>query len=102
MTIRMDAIYAVSDGVVAREIAGELIIVPLVAGIGDMEGELYTVNQTGKAIWDQLTGTQTLREIVAALAVDYGAPAGAIERDVCGLVEELLRRRILVEVAAAR
>ena len=52
----MDAVYAPSEDVVAREIEGELIIVPLVAGIGDMEDELYTLNETGRAIWDRLDG----------------------------------------------
>ena len=98
-TIRMDGIYAPSDDVVAREIAGELIIVPLVAGIGDMEDELYTLNETGKAIWDRLDGRTTLDRVVAALAQDYEAVAGEIEQDVHGLVQELVRRRMLVEVA---
>jgi hypothetical protein len=100
MTIRMDAVYAPSDDVVAREIEGELIIVPLVAGIGDMEDELYTLNETGKAIWDRLDGVMDLGGIVADLAQDYQAAPGEIERDVRGLVGELVRRRMLVEVAA--
>ena len=100
MAIRMEAVYAPSDDIVAREIEGELIIVPLVAGIGDMEDELFTVNETGKAIWDRLDGDTSLSGVVAALAEDYAAEAGEIERDVRGLVKELVRRRMLVEVAA--
>jgi len=46
--IRMEAAYIPSEDVVAREIEGELIIVPLAAGIGDLEDELYTLNETGK------------------------------------------------------
>jgi hypothetical protein len=100
MAIRMDAVYAPSDDIVAREIVGELIIVPLVAGIGDLEDELFTVNETAKAIWDRLDGRRNLSEIIAALAEDYDAAPDEIERDVCGLVEELVRRRMLVEVGA--
>jgi hypothetical protein len=96
----MDAVYAPSDDVVARDIEGELIIVPLVAGIGDTEDELYTLNETGKAIWDRLDGKASLCGVVAALTQDYDAPLGEIEHDVLGLVEELVRRRMLVEVAA--
>lgn len=100
MAIRMDAVYVPSEDVVAREIEGELIIVPLVAGIGDMEDELYTLNDTGKAIWARLDGKSKLSGVAAALAQAYDAPASEIERDVLGLVEELVRRRMLVEVAA--
>jgi hypothetical protein len=99
MTNKMDAIYSPSDDVVAREIEGELVIVPLAAGIGDLEDELYTLNDTGRAIWSHLDGHTSLGQIAAALATEYDAPQGAIERDVLGLVQELTRRRILVEVS---
>jgi hypothetical protein len=39
--VNLDAAYVPSEDVVAREIEGELIIVPLAAGIGDMEDELF-------------------------------------------------------------
>lgn len=100
MGIRLDAVYVPSDDIVAREIEGELIIVPLVAGIGDMEDELYTLNESGKGIWDRLDGERDLGGVVAALAQDYDAAPGQIEHDVLGLVEELVRRRMLVEAAA--
>lgn len=100
MTIRLDGVYVPSDDVVAREIEGEIIIVPLVAGIGDMEDELYTLNDSGKAIWNRLDGSGTLNGVVTALAQEHEAQPGEIERDVLGLVEELVRRRMLVEAGA--
>ena len=98
--VRLNAVYAPSEDVVAREIEGELIIVPLVAGIGDLEDDLFSMNKTGKAIWDQLDGKKSLDEIAVALGQDYDAPPGEIERDVLGLVQELVKRRMLVEIAA--
>lgn len=100
MAIRMDAVYVPSDDVVAREIEEELIIVPLAAGIGDMEDALFTVNETAKAIWGRLDGKKNLLEIATELAQDYDAPQNEIERDVLGLVEELVKRRMLVEITA--
>jgi hypothetical protein len=100
MTIHMDGVYAPSDDVVAREIEGELIIVPLVAGIGDMEDELFTLNESGKAIWDLLDGKRDLSGVIAALGEDYESPPGEIAQDVLGLVEELVKRRMLVDVAS--
>lgn len=97
MTIKLDTIYCPSEDVVARDIEGELIIVPLAAGIGDMEDELYTLNETGRAIWERLDGQNSLAQVIAALAQEYEAPPGLIEQDVLGLVEELARRRMLVE-----
>lgn len=99
MTSKMDIIFSPSEDIVAREIEGELIIVPLAAGIGDMEDELYTLNDTGRVIWSRLDGQASLRQIAADLAAEYDAPVAEIERDVLGLVQELARRRILVEVS---
>jgi hypothetical protein len=97
--IDIDAFYKASNEVVAREIEGELIIVPLTSGIGDMEGELFTLNETGRAIWDRLDGSRSLRDVAAELREDYDTPVEEIEHDVTGLAQELLNRRILVEAA---
>jgi len=94
--IRMEAAYIPSGDVVAREIEGELIIVPLAAGIGDTDDELYTMNETGKALWARLDGKNTLREIARGLAEEYDAPPGEIEEDVRGLMTELMRRKMVV------
>ena len=96
--VRLDAAYTSSEDVVAREIEDELIIVPLVAGIGDMEDEIFTVNETGRAIWDRLDGQKSLRKLVEELSVEFGASSGEIAEDVMGFVGELLRRGMVVEV----
>lgn len=85
-----------SEDVVSREIEGELIIVPIASGIGDLEDELYTLNETGRAIWQQLDGKRTLHEVAADLATQYSAPPDQITRDVLGLAVELVKRKILV------
>ena len=94
----LDAVYAPSQDIVARNIEGELIIVPLASGIGDLEDELYTLNETGKAIWERLDGKKRLKEVLAELSEEFEAPAGEIEKDLIGLMEELVRRKILVAV----
>ncbi len=96
--IEMDAVYTPSGEIVAREIEGELIIVPLSAGIGDLEDELYSLNETGREIWNRLDGQRSLSIIVQDLAQVYDAPVGEIEQDVRGLVAELVKRRILKAV----
>jgi len=101
LKISLDGVYAISEDLIAREIEGELIIVPLVAGIGDMEDELFTLNETGRDIWDRLDGRRRLKEVVQELSAKYEAEPGKIEVDVLGLVAELVRRRMLVEVPAA-
>lgn len=97
--VSLDDIYAHSDDMVAREIEGEMIIVPLVAGVGDIDDALYTLNPTGQAIWSAMDGVRTLRMIAEELAEEYDASMAEIEVDVIGLVTELLNRRMLVSAS---
>lgn len=94
-----NTVCAHSENIVARRIEGDIVIVPLTSGIGDAEDELYTLNETGKAIWQLLDGKRTLQEVADALSLRFDGPTAEIERDVIGLAEELLKRRILVEVS---
>ena len=96
MELTLDAKCAPSENVVARMIEDELIIVPLVSGIGDMDDELYTMNDTGKAIWSRLDGKRSLRTLAAELAMEFSAPPGKIEKDVLGLMTELVQRKKVV------
>ncbi len=91
----MDAVYVPSEDIVAREIEGEIIIVPLTRGIGDAEDDLFSLNETGRAIWKLLDGKKTLAQIVDLLAEAYDASPARIEKDILGLVTELAARRII-------
>lgn len=94
--LSLDSVCACSENVVARTIDGEVIIIPLVAGIGDEEDELYTLNETGQAIWQELDGQRTLRDVAASLARRFTGPPRELEDDVLAFAAELTRRGILV------
>jgi hypothetical protein len=92
----LNSICMPSLGVVAREIEGEIVIVPIAAGIGEAEDELYTLNETGQAIWQKLDGRRTLKEVAASLTSEFTSPLSELETDVLGFVSELTQRGILV------
>ena len=96
MELMLDAKCTPSEDVVAREIEGDVIIVPLVSGIGDEDDELYTLNPTGQAIWQKLDGQRTLKDVAALLASEFNAPLAELENDVLGFASEMVRRKILV------
>ena len=95
--VKLSAIYSHSADIVARVIEDELIIVPLVSGIGDMEDDLFTLNETGRAIWDRLDGQKNLKELVALLSEEFDSSPDELEDDVIGFVQALLERKMLVE-----
>jgi len=96
-TVDVNRVYAPSEDVVARVIEDEIIIVPLVSGMGDMEDELYTLNDSGRAIWDKLDGKKTLKEIIGELTSEFDSTAEEVQEDVTGFVQELLKRKMLIE-----
>ena len=95
--VKLNAVYSPSADIVARVIEDELIIVPLVSGIGDIEDDLFTLNETGRAIWDRLDGKNNLKDIVVLLSEEFDASPSEMENDVIGFVQALLHRKILVE-----
>jgi hypothetical protein len=102
MKTALNKVYQPSDDVVAREIEGEIILVPLVSGMGDLEDELFTLNATGMAVWKLLDGKRSVKTVAALLAKKYKARPSVVEQDVAGLVTELAQRRMLAEVKAKK
>jgi len=92
----LERVFSPSGDVVARKIEGETIIIPIVAGIGDLEDDLYTLNETGQVIWEKLDGQKSVLAIIDEMKADYSAPGETIREDVLGIIEELARRRIIV------
>jgi hypothetical protein len=95
--IELGRTYRPSEDVVVREIEGEIVIVPLASGIGDIEDELLSLNETGRAIWERLDGSRSLAEVVAELEAEYEDGGGLVRSDVVGFLQELFDRRMIVE-----
>jgi len=93
--LTLDTICAPSDDIVGREIEGEIVIVPLVAGIGDADDELYTLNDTGRAIWQRLDGMRAPREVAASLLDEFETSETELEADVLSFADEMAQRGIL-------
>ena len=66
------------------------------SGVGDLEDELYTLNETGRAIWEKLDGNRTIDEVAREMAREFDVAEEAVRLDVINLVEDLLGRKILV------
>jgi hypothetical protein len=86
-----DKIYIPSEDVVARQIEDEFLLVPIASGIGDMEDSLYTLNESGKIIWEKMSREKTLNTLIDELAQEFDAPRDTIGSDVCGILTELIK-----------
>ena len=96
--VESGSIYKASEDVVARDVQREFIIIPITSGIGDLEDAIFSLNETGRAIWERLDGKRSLKKVVEDLSSDFDAAPEKIKEDVLGLTEELLKRKMVVEV----
>ena len=93
--LKPTSVIVLSDNLIARDIGGEILIVPIVAGMVDGDDALYTLNSTGRAIWDQLDGEKSIEEIIKILFNAYGGNKTDIENDVYGFINEMINHSIL-------
>ncbi len=88
--------YCKNLDIIVREIEGEYLMIPIASGIGDMEDEMYSLNETGIAIWEKLAPDKTVEDIIDELCEEYDADKEEITADVMGIMEELIKRKIVL------
>jgi hypothetical protein len=94
-----DEVLVRSQAVVARVVAGETLIVPVRAKVGDL-ASIYSFNGTGSLIWKLLASPRTVAQLVTAVALEYEVEWAQAERDVTNFVSEM-KSVGLVEVPAS-
>lgn len=72
---------------VSREIAGEVILVPIRNNVGDLES-IYTLNETAGFVWERLDGEHTLSDIRDAMVADFDVTPGEAASDLLELIEQ--------------
>ena len=97
--VNLFAVYLISDGVVAREIQGEFIVIPTSAEVIGEDDSLFTLNETGRAVWSLINGRRSIQEIIHMLQDEFDVSRDEIEADVCGLFLELKQRKLVREAA---
>jgi hypothetical protein len=80
--------YSRSQSVVARVVAGETLVVPVRAKVGDLTS-IYSFNATGSTIWKSLETPKTLAQLVAAVVEEYRVAPMQAEQDVTNFVSEM-------------
>jgi hypothetical protein len=96
--ISLLSIYKQDPNIVCREIAGEMILVPIRSNVSDM-ASIYTLNETAAVIWQQIDGQRTLEEIKGVIINQFDVPPDQAEQDLFELVENLAGVGALVSVS---
>lgn len=99
--IKYDRRYQRSEEVLFREIDGEIIIVPVNSKmISAKEDALFTLTDTGRLIWNQLDGTNTVQQLIDNLCQEYDAPQEQVSKDVVTFLEQLAVRGMIKNISS--
>ena len=86
------------DDVIARQIAGETLLVPIRGELADMQ-KIFALNPVAEYIWQQLDGRQSLVQISQGLLARFEVAEEQAEADLAEFIAELLAAGLIVEVA---
>ncbi len=81
-------IAEIKDNFVAKEVAGELILVPLKDEVASMD-ELFTLNDVGLDIWNEINASADLESIVQSLILRYDVEESVLKQDVASFIKNL-------------
>ena len=84
----LEAVYRQDPSIVSRNIAGEMILVPIRNNVGDLES-IYTLNETAARIWELLDGERTLQAVRDAIADEFEVEADEATTDMLELIAQL-------------
>ena len=90
----LKSILSQSATVVTRKSGNEYVLVPITNNIADMNS-VYTLNETGAFIWEQIDGKRSIEEIIAALTAEYDIDIKNAEEDVLSFVENMSKYLII-------
>ena len=93
--IHLNSKYTISENLIAKKIEGEMVIIPLSGDIGDLNSEMYALNETGIAVWEKLDGNTSVKTILDQLAETYDASRDQLKTDVFSLLEDFLDKGII-------
>lgn len=86
--------YVQNKEVVARQIEGETIIVPIRKGVGDMNS-VYTLNPVGTVLWHYMAEGHTVPEMVERICSEFEVTPGQALGDVEGFIDSLLEEKLI-------
>jgi Coenzyme PQQ synthesis protein D (PqqD) len=87
-----------SQEVVSRKIDGELIIVPVRSGVGDLNS-LYTLNPVGSVLWEFMTERHTLGEMVERVCEEFEVTTTQAQQDIESFLDSLLAEKLVLSNA---
>jgi len=92
--ISLNSIISQSPSIVTRKTGNEYVLVPVANNIADMNS-VYTLNETGAFIWEQIDGKKNVKDLIEALISEYEIDKETATGDVFSFIEDLNKYLII-------
>jgi hypothetical protein len=90
----LESILSQSTTIVTRKTGNEYVLVPITNNIADMNS-VYTLNETGAFIWEQIDGKRNVGEIIKILISEYDIDFKNAEEDVFSFIDNMSKYLII-------
>lgn len=97
MTVAESVIFKKHSELVEREIEGEILVIPIMAGVGDADANMYSFNNQGAAIWGLIDGKTSVGEIADRLCEEYEVTRDRALAETITFMEDLAARNLILE-----
>jgi hypothetical protein len=87
--------YRREEHIVAREIAGETILVPIRGNLADMQ-RIFSLNPVAAYIWERLDGETHLEDISKGIVANFEVEKEEAEADIHEFITELQQADLII------
>lgn len=92
--ISLNSVVSQSSSIVTRKTGKEYVLVPIANNIADMNS-VYTLNETGAFLWEQIDGKKSVKDLIQALIAEYETDIETATGDVFSFIEDLNKYLII-------
>ena len=84
----LQTLYKLKTKFVAREVGNEMILVPLTGNVAQMS-ELFTLNETARFIWQNITENSTIADIEYLMTNEFYIDTETAKEDIEKFMKQL-------------
>ena len=84
----LQTLYKLKAKFVAREVGNEMILVPLTGNVAQMS-ELFTLNETARFIWQNITENTTIADIEYLMTNEFDIDTETAKEDIDKFMKQL-------------
>ena len=92
-TISLESSFTINEGIIARELDGETVILNL------SSGTYFGLNAVGTRVWQLLESHTSLKEVLDTMGDEFEVEAAMLEADLLRLVAQFSREELVSQSA---